>query len=192
VGGRDDWTVNKAARSWMNCNITKYVESMVMDSDWDADNASIHGYAWGLSAQCPVINNSGRNSMRKKAGIIGICHLAVLVAVCTACDEQELLDAEADPSDDPSAEFRALGCATLYWDGSFLGSTMAVDDGANVSWIGDQWNDKVSSVRVSPGCALNIWSDGSYAGAHKTVAGVVPWIGSDWNDKVSAFTCSCA
>jgi hypothetical protein len=135
--------------------------------------------------------------MRKKASVIGVFHLTAFFVVCTACDEEALLDAEVaehqqTPDDaDSSTEFRAMGCARVYWDGSFQGIHLDIPDGAFVSWIGDQWSDDVSSAIVNPGCALNVWEHGSFGGKHKTVAGVVPWIGGDWNDIISAWTCDC-
>jgi hypothetical protein len=152
--------------------------------------------AHGLFSQCLVIHNGGKQrNMCQKASVIGVFYLAVLTVVATACDEQALLDAEVaeTPDDiDPLTETRALGCAKVYIDASFNGISLQIANGARVSFIGNQWNDQVSAVKVSPGCALNVWIDASYEGAHKTVAGYVPWIGSDWNDQISAWTCDCA
>jgi hypothetical protein len=152
-----------------------------------------------LCSQYLVIYSSveGEN-MRKRISVIGVVHLAVLLGVLAACDKQALRTAEfAEHQETPvviklSTEPAQLKvCAIVYWDGRFKGASRPISDGEREPWIGDQWSDDVSSAKVSPGCVLNVWIDGHYGGAHKTLQGSVPWVGDDWNDEISSWTCDC-
>jgi len=85
----------------------------------------------------------------------------------------------------------ARTCATLYEHINFGGDSREVGDGVNTAWIGDLWNDQVSSIEVSPGCVLNAYEHINFGGSHETFLGSVPWVGDSWNDKISSYTCSC-
>lgn len=101
-------------------------------------------------------------------------------------DGTDNIDARAD------ASLAAAGtCATMYLHIHFGGDRREVDDGAFVTWIGDLWNDEVSSVNVRPGCVLNVWEHIHFGGAHTAYQGSIPWVGDWWNDRISSYTCSC-
>lgn len=61
------------------------------------------------------------------------------------------------------------GCtATLFADASFQGATMSVS--SDTPWVGDGWNDIVSSVRVTRNtCSVTIYADAYYQGASQTL-----------------------
>ncbi|PRP93693.1 peptidase inhibitor family I36 protein [Enhygromyxa salina] len=102
-------------------------------------------------------------------------------------DDQAVLDAQS-----PNANLAALGtCATMYLHIHFGGDRREIDAGAFVAWIGDLWNDEVSSIMVRSGCVLNVWEHSNFGGAHAAFQGSVPWIGNWWNDRISSYTCSC-
>ncbi|WP_219906909.1 peptidase inhibitor family I36 protein [Enhygromyxa salina] len=91
--------------------------------------------------------------------------------------------------DDPPLEHPGI-CATVYEHYHYGGDHRDIS-GGDTSYIGGPWNDKVSSVKVRSGCALNVYEHANYEGKHKTLAGRVRWIGSGWNDRISSYTCSC-
>ncbi len=53
------------------------------------------------------------------------------------------------------------------------------------------WNDQVSSVKVSPGCTLTMWEDVNKGGAHFTARHDHEYLGDNWNDRVSEAECTC-
>lgn len=112
------------------------------------------------------------------------------------CDEAEELAgedetevAEAAPVDEVSG--RGGECATMYEHWHFEGEAKRVEAGAYVSFIGNLWNDVVSSVQVRSGCVLNVFEHADFAGAQNSFQGSVPFVGEWWNDKISAYTCDC-
>ena len=86
---------------------------------------------------------------------------------------------------------RAETCARLYEHSNYGGEVKEVPSGANVNNIGSLWNDKVSSVKVEPGCALNVWEHENFGGRNKTYAGALPFVGGDFNDIITSYTCTC-
>jgi Syncollin/Beta/Gamma crystallin len=90
------------------------------------------------------------------------------------------------------ANARADTCARLYEHAGFGGEVKYVESGSDVTYIGNLWNDKVSSVQVTAGCTLNVWEHANYGGRHSTYGGRIPYVGDDWNDIISSFTCDCA
>jgi hypothetical protein len=90
-----------------------------------------------------------------------------------------------------AADARAEVCARLYEHANYEGEVKTVNSGATVTYIGNLWNDIVSSAIVEPGCALNVWEHADFGGRHATYAGEIPYVGTDWNDIISAYTCVC-
>jgi hypothetical protein len=102
-------------------------------------------------------------------------------------DARAVLDVER-----PDANLAAAGtCATMFLHIHFGGDRLEANAGAFVTWIGDLWNDEVSSVNVRPGCVLNVWEHIHFGGAHMAFQGSIPWVGDWWNDRISSYTCSC-
>ena len=77
-----------------------------------------------------------------------------------------------------------------------------IHNGENTHWVGRQWNDKVSSLVVRPGCRLDVYEHVHYKGRHKRFTGKEyrlkryswkgPWWSrSSWNDRISSWSCSC-
>jgi uncharacterized lipoprotein YehR (DUF1307 family) len=47
------------------------------------------------------------------------------------------------------------GC-TMYEHADYAGAFNYIDSGREFSYVGDEWNDQVSAVKVSHGCSLTI------------------------------------
>jgi hypothetical protein len=84
----------------------------------------------------------------------------------------------------------ARTCATIYEHRDFKGERRGVSTGRD-AFVGNLWNDVISSVRVKPGCVLNVWKHANYRGPQASFSGDVPYVGSSWNDEISSYTCSC-
>jgi hypothetical protein len=85
----------------------------------------------------------------------------------------------------------AAPCARVFEHINHGGEVKHISSGDNVSYVGDLWNDKISSVIVEPGCALNVWEHADYRGKNKTYGGSLPFVGEDFNDIISSYTCTC-
>lgn len=128
-----------------------------------------------------------------------ITALCAIILLAPACDEVE--PSGEEPAGEVDERFALaeeaatpapLGaCATLYEHIYFGGDSRSVEDGAYVPWIGNLWNDQVSSVQVASGCVLNAYEHINFGGAQVGYLGSVPWVGDGWNDRISSYTCNC-
>lgn len=83
-------------------------------------------------------------------------------------------------------------CAILFEHANYGGAEYVINkNSANVSWVGNWWNDKVSSAVVMPGCHLTLFEHVNYGGGLSTYDGSESWVGDYWNDKASSFVCYC-
>jgi hypothetical protein len=85
----------------------------------------------------------------------------------------------------------AQECAVIYEHKDFGGSSRAVAAGEAVAWIGDDWNDQMSSARVSAGCTLVVYEHANFKGASEKYRKDKKWVGDAWNDQVSGYRCTC-
>jgi len=88
-------------------------------------------------------------------------------------------------------------CGFLHEHSNYGEPTYMASVGANVSYFGESFNDKASSLTVTPDCTLELWEDSDYRWSSLTFNGgsagfFLPWIGESWNDRVSSFKCTCA
>jgi hypothetical protein len=84
----------------------------------------------------------------------------------------------------------AQGC-TYYADASFAGERAEVGDGAEIRWVGDRWNDRISSVSCAPRCTLTAYEHIDYGGASTRFSGEGRFVGPQWNDRISSLRVSC-
>jgi hypothetical protein len=82
----------------------------------------------------------------------------------------------------------AGGCdVTVFWDANFRGEAWRTHGDA--PYVGDHWNDQISSIHVESG----IWEfffDAGYRGERMVLRpGNVSYVGDHWNDQISSFRC---
>jgi hypothetical protein len=83
-------------------------------------------------------------------------------------------------------------CAVLYEHNNYSGASLIVGDAnSHNGWIGNWWNDRVSSVSVEPGCHLTVYEHRNYGGANYTLYSSTNYIGNIWNDQISSYRCDC-
>lgn len=85
-------------------------------------------------------------------------------------------------------EFR--GC-TYFLDANWAGSSETVEDGDALAWIGDRWNDRISSIDCDPRCELIAYEHIDYGGARQSYRGRVAYVGPQWNDRISSLRVDC-
>ena len=86
------------------------------------------------------------------------------------------------------APAQVSGCdVTIYQHAQFAGAARRFT--GNVPWVGDAWNDQVSSIVVSAG-VWQFFEHARYEGAVMTLRpGSVGFVGDRWNDQISSFRC---
>lgn len=84
-------------------------------------------------------------------------------------------------------------CATFYDDAQLKGATL-VSTGPtdNSPTVPAEFNDKMSSVAVTPGCTVLAYPDGNYGGAPTTFTETANTVPGPINDQMSSYKCSCA
>ena len=93
------------------------------------------------------------------------------------------------PAPDPTPEPPASGAVCFYEDNNYGGASFCAE--ADSPWVGRAWNDRVSSLKVQEGYAVELFVDVNYGGAAKTFSADTPALGS-FNDQPSSFRISRA
>ena len=76
---------------------------------------------------------------------------------------------------------------SVYWDGDFKGERW--DTGQNQTYVGNHWNDQISSIRILSGTWRFYW-DANYRGEMVELKpGEYRYVGNHWNDQISSFRC---
>ena len=83
------------------------------------------------------------------------------------------------------------GC-TLYEHINYGGQSFHMTEGQSYAYLGDAWNDRVSSVQVSPRCELITYQHINYGGDRRAYAGSASFVGNLWNDQISSAQCRCS
>jgi hypothetical protein len=111
-------------------------------------------------------------------------------ALLSMSDAQARRAELARPGEGPTINF--YGCI-LYEHQNFGGHTFTIRGDYDLSYIGDRWNDKVSSIACHPRCTFTIYADRDFRGARLITGGFphVKYIGDDWNDRVSSAKLRC-
>jgi len=79
----------------------------------------------------------------------------------------------------------------MYEHVSFRGRVLPMASGQSVSFRNGQfWNDRVSSVRVAPGCSLVVYQHTRMRGASQEFFRNVRSV-RGWNDQISSAECIC-
>lgn len=81
----------------------------------------------------------------------------------------------------------ADGIACFFEHTNYGGASFCADASSN--WVGNGWNDRISSVKVKSGYQVQLYWDSSYGGAVKTLSGDAASL-PDFNDQASSFKIS--
>ncbi len=92
----------------------------------------------------------------------------------------------------PSAARAGDNCI-VYENKNFNGGTLALKMNQSLSALADNIDNKISSVRVRPGCILVGFADANFKGASQTWGpGDYPALPKGWDDVISSVQCSCS
>ena len=80
----------------------------------------------------------------------------------------------------------------VYENGNFDGTVLALDINQYLPALGATIDNKISSVRVRPGCILVAFADTNFKGQSQTWGpGDYPTLPKGWDDIISSVQCSC-
>lgn len=100
----------------------------------------------------------------------------------------------ADPEIQQSGGPYAPPESCLYYEhANFGGASRGIPLGVARPYVGDDWNDRISSVSCAPGCRLQTWEHRDFVGASKSFStgAVTSYVGDDWNDRISSVKVVC-
>jgi hypothetical protein len=80
----------------------------------------------------------------------------------------------------------------MYQHADFRGWRYLVKANSKDEFVGKEYNDQVSAVRVPTGCRLTVYQHSKFKGKSKNFGpGSHRYIGGSWNDQISSASCSC-
>jgi len=83
------------------------------------------------------------------------------------------------------------GCAA-YEHSNFQGKEISLRPGEIASQLAPRnWNDIITGVRVTRGCALEVGEHHDFKGKRRLISRDIDHVGAEWNDKISALSCQC-
>jgi hypothetical protein len=88
-----------------------------------------------------------------------------------------------------SGPANAAGCSgRVYWDSDFQGESRHLS--GNTSYVGDRWNDQISSIAIYSG-VWRFYRDAGYRGGYLELGpGRYTFHAGDaWNDQISSIRC---
>lgn len=100
------------------------------------------------------------------------------------------LQAQAAPAEGSGAKAGGPGC-WYYSEANFQGTRAEINGGGARASLGDDWNDKISSLTCHPLCTLTAFDQADGTGTQKKFSGDVRHVGDAWDDKISAMAVTC-
>lgn len=144
----------------------------------------------------PTRNNSGNENLRTR-----IDHLAGLIQnsvyYSNAGDNRlkkvrsalkQALNLLRQQGDDGRPKY----CAKIYQHQNYKGKKRIVNPGGQINNLSDfnDWNDAISSVKVAPGCRINLFQHSHFRGLSNLYTYSTPNVGA-YNNAFSSLTCRC-
>ena len=92
----------------------------------------------------------------------------------------------------PATASQAGDQCVAYENGNFDGLTVALSMNQSLPVLATSIDNKISSVRVRPGCILVGFADANFKGQSQTWGpGDYPTLPKGWDDVISSVQCSC-
>ncbi len=88
----------------------------------------------------------------------------------------------------PEPAPRFFGCV-VFEHANFGGARLPVRPG-QFSFVGEGWNDRISSIQCTPGCRMIAYEHANFGGARQGF-GTTGFVGQFWNDRISSAEVAC-
>jgi hypothetical protein len=92
------------------------------------------------------------------------------------------------PDDNDMIEITAVsrgGRACIYQHHNYGGKSRCFDAGAEVSNVGKDWNDEMTSIRIEGPVNVTIFEHSNWGGRNANYTSSTPNVGKGWNDKLT-------
>lgn len=150
--------------------------SMILDNDWTVTNSSMQ---WNDKISCiRIISRPGNEHRRPEQ------------TSRPGYSENNVGGRDIPRDDRPNGrganDDRRRGSITVFEHANFQGRSMNIDQ--DMPWVGNDWNDKISSIRIPYGMEVVVYFDGNYQGAYQVFTSDwnVATSLREWNDKISS------
>jgi len=84
----------------------------------------------------------------------------------------------------------AMAGCTVYKGKKFLGTSLEIAAGQEISSFDRKWDNQITSVKVSSGCQFTVWKDADFQGDTMEFTENTKYIGS-MDDTISSAKCLC-
>lgn len=89
----------------------------------------------------------------------------------------------------PNVFFR--GC-WYYEHASFGGGRREIPEHMNRTYVGSDWNDRISAIACHRNCTATVFEHASNGGARRQFRGNILYVGDAWNDRISSLWVTCS
>ncbi len=116
----------------------------------------------------------------------------VLLIACLAACTSPLAWADGEVMTSGGPEVPPKSC--IYYEHiDFQGESKEIPLGINRKYVGDHWNDQISSIACASRCHLHVWEHRDFLGESRFFAtgGAHQYVGDDWNDRISSMKVEC-
>jgi hypothetical protein len=123
-------------------------------------------------------------------GLVAICDVGRALDILAVVFAVSLVTPSAQAGEREAGGPRTFNCiGFLHRD--FAGPHIANNKGEQWDYVGDNWNDKISSIRVSPGCRIVAYMHRDFQGDSTVFDQDYRYVGDLWNDQISSLKCQC-
>jgi hypothetical protein len=88
----------------------------------------------------------------------------------------------------PDVKFR--GCI-YYEHDNWVGDKRTITAGTRRKFVGDKWNEKISSVACNPYCHIVAYQNRDFQGDQIEFGYNTQAVGEQWNDQISSIVARC-
>jgi hypothetical protein len=155
----------------------------------------LNSFSGDLNMITRSVSRSFRTSLRGLPVLIGAISIVWLhptpaSAICTStpCDDLVLIPADGR---NEIGSFTGSGACYAYEHRGFDGDRQTTGPRRIKNYVGDDFNDTISSFRVMAGCRIVAWEHRDKGGARTTFYSDTEYVGDDWNDDISSYACRC-
>ena len=86
---------------------------------------------------------------------------------------------------------RREAACVAFQDINFGGAQLPLEANTSLAFVGEGWNDQISSFECQPGCRIVAFEHANFGGARQTFAGSTGFVGQFWNDRISSLEVRC-
>lgn len=98
---------------------------------------------------------------------------------------------EAEPGEGAGPAGVPPRACLLFDETAFSGRRLEAHAGVAFEYVGDAWNNRISSIACAPGCRLIAYQTIVFGGARASFTGARPRLGQSWDNRISALRVAC-